>query len=192
MRNIKRAINKMVELLDLTSDKAPKEDMPLFMQNLLLEIKRPGVHLNVRIFILKILVNNPQLFQRFATHWFEPLCHYIVQKETGGKGFHYFLRDLCTMIISWNFVPNDTPKNRELCTQVVNTLIKCSADKAKLIFNTNIQIVAALIHRWRKLIAINKPNITKMINSQVAADKKAAAGKEPRKHKMEDEEMSEE
>lgn len=90
---------------------------------------------------------------------------YITEKNNGGKGFHYFMRDLCTLLISWkDFVPEDSSKNKQLCTQVINTLVKYSADKTKMIFNTNIQIVGSLLHRWRKgLVALNKDILTNMI-----------------------------
>lgn len=67
-------------------------------------------------------------------------------------------------------------KNKLLCTNVINTLAKYSADKAKMIFNTNIrkynsflpfnyiEIVASLVHKWRKLIAFNKDTLAMMIN----------------------------
>lgn len=155
----------MVDLFNSSTWEQDRAHMPLFMQNLNQEIRREGVHINVRIFILKILINNPTLFAPYASEWFEPVCKYITEKNNGGKGFHYFMRDLCTMIISWNYVPDETVgKNKVVCTSVVNTLVKCAADKAKLIFNTNIQIVAALIHRWRKLIALGKTTLTKMIS----------------------------
>ena len=75
----------------------------------------------------------------YAKDWFEPICKYIVDKNNGGSGFHYFLRDLTTMLVSWNFTPDDTSKNRALCTEAINALIKCSADKTKMVFNTNIR-----------------------------------------------------
>lgn len=84
-------------------------------------------------------------------------------KNNGGKGFHYFMRDLCTLLVSWNFTPDDSPKHKLLCTTMVNTLIKFGADKSKLIFNTNIQIIATLLHRWRRLIAVNKDTLTSMV-----------------------------
>jgi len=63
-----------------------------------------------------------------------------VEKNNGGKGFHYFMRDLCTLLISWShFTPDESSaKNKLLCTKVINTLVKYSADKTKMIFNTNI------------------------------------------------------
>jgi hypothetical protein len=63
-----------------------------------------------------------------------------VEKNNGGKGFHYFMRDLCTLLISWpHFTPEESSaKNKLFCTNVINTLVKYSADKTKMIFNTNI------------------------------------------------------
>jgi DNA-dependent protein kinase catalytic subunit len=139
MRNIKRCIDKMVELFKTQTWEQDPGTMPLFMQALNQEARRPETHINVKIFILKIVINNPTLFEPYAAHWFEPIASYICEKSNGGKGFHYFMRDLCTLLISWSkFTPEETPKNKNLCTQMVNTLVKYSADKAKMIFNTNI------------------------------------------------------
>ena len=56
MKNIKRCIDKMVDLFGKEWE-ANRSNMPLFMQALNAEIRRPDVHLNVKIFILKILIN---------------------------------------------------------------------------------------------------------------------------------------
>jgi uncharacterized membrane protein len=54
---------------------------------------------------------------------------------------------------------------KELCSKVINTLIKMSADKSKLIFNINIEIVATLLHNWRHLVTIDKVMIVKMLST---------------------------
>jgi len=140
MKNIKRCIDKMIELFSQRQWEADRSQMPLFMQSLNAEIKRPETHINVKIFILKIIINNPTLFAPYAKFWFEPIANYLVEKNNGGKGFHYFMRDLCTLLISWShFTPDESSaKNKLLCTNVINTLVKYSADKTKMIFNTNI------------------------------------------------------
>jgi uncharacterized membrane protein len=40
-----------------------------------------------------------------------------------------------------------------------------SADKSKLIFNINIEIVATLLHNWRHLVTIDKVMIVKMLST---------------------------
>jgi len=77
------------------------------------------------------------------------VCTFICSRQTGGKGFHYFLRDLATLLISWGETYTPTQRDSQLCSQVLNTLIKISADKSKIIFNINIEIVATLMHKWR-------------------------------------------
>jgi len=48
------------------------------MQELLTKANSPSTHLNVKIFILKLLVNNPEVFKVFAQHWIDPIANYIV------------------------------------------------------------------------------------------------------------------
>ncbi len=63
----------------------------------------------------------------------------MASKETGGRGLHYFMRDVCAVLLSWRaFVPENNPQNRQLCTNAVNALIKYSADKLKRVFDNNI------------------------------------------------------
>ena len=57
MRNIKRCIDRMVELFGKESWDKSRKDMPQFMQALNTEVRRPDTHINVKIFILKILIN---------------------------------------------------------------------------------------------------------------------------------------
>ena len=115
-----------------------EKQMPKFAHYLLEEFCGQDTHINIKIVILKIVTNNPKLFKPHANLWFEPICEYIINKKNGGKGFHYFLRDICTMLISWNYVPENSSKTKILLTKVINSLIPISADKIKLIFKQNI------------------------------------------------------
>jgi DNA-dependent protein kinase catalytic subunit len=44
--------------------------MPSWMSNILTKIMAPETHLNVRLFLAKIVVDRPAVFQPFATDWF--------------------------------------------------------------------------------------------------------------------------
>lgn len=74
------------------------------------------------------------------------------------------MRDICAVLLSWRaFVPENTAKNRQLCTNAVNALVKYSADKMKRVFDNNIQILGALIYKWKGLITVEKKTITTML-----------------------------
>ena len=68
------------------------------------------------------------------------------------------------MLISWNYVPESSSATKLLLTEVINSLILISADPTKLIFKQNIKIISTLMDKWRKLIAINKLAVTRMIS----------------------------
>jgi DNA-dependent protein kinase catalytic subunit len=89
----------------------------------------------------------------------------VILKENGGKGFHYFLRDLCTILVSWNYVPDHpSDSTKLLMTKVINALILISADEVKLIFKQNIKIISSLMTIWKSFILVNKSIITKMLS----------------------------
>lgn len=133
MKNIKRCIERM-KVLFAEDWSENQDDMPPFANYLLEEFCNPNTHINIKVFILKIVTNNPKLFKPHANLWFTPICNYIISKKNGGKGFHYFLRDLCTMLISWNYVPPMNQESKQLLTKVINALVLISCDKTKLIF----------------------------------------------------------
>jgi hypothetical protein len=135
------------------------DSVPAFMEILIRDISQEDIHLNIKIFILKLAVNNRELFKPYARHWFRPICTFIASRQTGGKGFHYFLRDLTILLLSWGdaYTPKDGDVASEvLCSKVVNVLIKCAPDKSKMIFNTNIDIIRQLMQRWRHLLILQK------------------------------------
>jgi len=101
------------------------------------EVSKPGVSLNTRIFILKLVTNLEDIFSPYAKFWFKPIAEYISEKKNGGVGFHYFTRDLCSLLLAfceapYNFSPNpESTEDRLLCSNIVNSLIRVSADKKK-------------------------------------------------------------
>jgi len=58
MKNVKRCLDKMQELFASAWQAAGTEELPEFMQALLRDAEAPNTHLNVKIFILKLLVNH--------------------------------------------------------------------------------------------------------------------------------------
>ena len=58
MKNIKRCLDKMQELFNKEWKENGYDNLPSFMQILYDEIMDPETHLNIKIFIFKLLVNN--------------------------------------------------------------------------------------------------------------------------------------
>jgi hypothetical protein len=103
-----------------------------------------------------MLVNNADIFKPFAKFWLEPICNFIIADKTGGKGFHYFLRDLVSLLILWSDNYKVTQEQSILVSNVINTLVRISADKNKFIFNINIELLAVLLDKWRSAVVLDK------------------------------------
>jgi hypothetical protein len=57
-----------------------------------------------------------------------------------------------------------------MCSKTVNTLIRLAADKSKIIFNINIEILAMLLHKWRSVVSIDKDMLVKMLSVPDSTD----------------------
>lgn len=93
----------IMETIDKMSTQFPLQEavMPAWMSALLEEVKKDNVSLSTRIFIIKVVLNKAQIFEKYSSQWFEVLVEYARLKENGSKFFHYFLRDVCTTLIDW-------------------------------------------------------------------------------------------
>lgn len=147
---------------ELFSKDWTKDSLPMFMQALLVQVNNTKF-LNVKVFILKLLVNNPEIFEPYAQYWIEPICNYITGKQKNGKGFHYFHRDLATLLITWSKSYTVTQEQSALLSKVINTIIRLAADKHKVIFNINIEMLAVLMSNWRAVVVIEKDQLVKML-----------------------------
>jgi hypothetical protein len=151
-------------------------EMPQWMQILHADLSNPTHSLSVKIFIIKLILNRPRVFERWGIEWFEPIVSVICSPKNGGVGFHYFLRDICTLFLyDWeNFYPNT--KERQ-ATHFLNHLIKVGADTRKNIFSSNYEIISKICEKWRSLVIIEHKYIEGMIKRQAkpGEDKEAVA-----------------
>lgn len=56
------------------------------------------------MFIAKLIINRPKVFQPYAKFWLSGLTQFIVRGEHGGRGLHSFAVDLVVTVLSWSSV----------------------------------------------------------------------------------------
>ena len=91
---------------------------------------------------------------------------YSTEKNTGGKGFHYFLRDIASVIISHIDQISKlefSKENIEIASEYINHLIKLSGDNKNIIFKTNLRLITELIEKLKNYIYLNKKTILDML-----------------------------
>ena len=156
-----------IDAMNLQFSKEWKSDkMPEWMKNIYNDYKI--LNNSAKLFILKLIINRPNIFYPYAAVWFEYIAEYVISKDTGGKGLHYFLRDICSVLISFSDkLDYNNDKTIKYWNEILNWLVKYSADKRRLIFTHNISIIGRLIEKWRDHITeLNEGMIWKMLNSK--------------------------
>ena len=167
----------LLKVIDTLNDKFGSElkddKMPGWMERLFNDyssdiMEKPNINPSAKLFILKLIINRPNVFQPYANHWFSHLADYVVSKDTGGKGLHYFLRDVCTILINFSdSIDLENDSNKQKCNEILNCLIKYAADKRKLIFTHNISIIGKLMEKWKQCITeLNEVMLGKMLNAK--------------------------
>jgi hypothetical protein len=120
--------------------------------------------LNYRIFLLKLLMNRPEIFKQYREIFAQYLLEYLGLAQTGGAGFHYYLRDVCTTLLTWYEVAEGqitfTIKAgatllKKLCYDGVRSLCKKLADESKPIFHLNISIFQRICHTMKNVLVID-------------------------------------
>lgn len=97
MQNILKVIDSMYEQF---SQNWKEDEMPTWMKNL--HSNYSSLNNSAKFFVLKLIINRSNIFEPYAKFWFTELADYVLSKDNGGKGLHYFLRDICTILITFS------------------------------------------------------------------------------------------
>jgi DNA-dependent protein kinase catalytic subunit len=74
--------------------------MPDWMKNLHNKMSNPDTHLNVRLFIARVILNSQNVFRPYAALWFQTL----VDLATSMAALNYFANDIVVTLLSWHDV----------------------------------------------------------------------------------------
>jgi DNA-dependent protein kinase catalytic subunit len=58
-------------------------------------------HINIKLFIAKIIINCENAFQPYADVWYRPLLEFLMRGGEFGNGMNYFIQDICVVLLTW-------------------------------------------------------------------------------------------
>ncbi|XP_074649158.1 DNA-dependent protein kinase catalytic subunit-like [Tubulanus polymorphus] len=130
--------------------------LPPWMNYLKSKLTNSTTHLNIKLFITRLMVNCEQVFRPYAKYWLGPLVQFIVCGDNGGEGIHYFIVDLVVMMLSWVTVaiPEDTITDRAMATSLVEFLMRNCHHPTLAILKNNLEMLKTLVECWKSRIDI--------------------------------------
>ncbi|XP_022778667.1 DNA-dependent protein kinase catalytic subunit-like isoform X5 [Stylophora pistillata] len=167
--NRHESMAKMISLLKHLVDKkispeqvkdVPPTDMPAWMAPLHKKIASSSTHLNIRLFIAKLIINEAKIFEAHAKFWFNPLMELILQiKDTepaGTEGINYFIVDLVVTLLSWSTtaIPEDSHNDRHLASRLLGFLMSRTRHRHRSLFRNNLEIVKSVVEIWKSILHV--------------------------------------
>ncbi|XP_036359180.1 DNA-dependent protein kinase catalytic subunit isoform X2 [Octopus sinensis] len=147
----------------------PKEnkEMPPWMNYLRKKFIASSTHLNIKLFIAKLIVNTAEIFEKYASFWVLPLSEFIILGNFEEKGINYFVLDIIVMILSWgeHSIPGDTSKDRYVASSLVQFIIRNIYNANRTIFRNNLKLLEALVGLWKARIDIPYKLLYEMMTS---------------------------
>ncbi|EGG13650.1 DNA-dependent protein kinase subunit [Cavenderia fasciculata] len=146
----------MLHIIDIYQDKfkldSNSNEMPKWMTELYNKAKD------------SLLINRPQYFEKYHRQWIPLLIDYVISPATGGKGFHYFIRDVCLIILKWpNIYSLENQKSYNSIIQsnisrFINYLFKNAYAANRQIHRNNLNIIKLFVERWKGIFTVDKKN----------------------------------
>ena len=123
-------------------------------------LQNKDVHINVRLFLSKIITLRPVMFENSAIDLFSPLIDICTNPQLG-KGIHYFARDVCLCLLKWKTqqLPPSGADSEASISKLLTFLVRNVSHSAKHIFRANLELVKLFVERWRGRATINKKDL---------------------------------
>lgn len=147
--------------------------MPSWMQKIFNVVADSLTELNIRLFLVRMVLNVPELFTLYAPAWLEKIIETVMEATrsvSSGKEaeFNYLMRDCCNLILGeWKDVSPSSLKAGTM-SRFLATLIELSPHTVSMIMQDNISLVTQLIFLWKDSVTIDMSTIEKFLFSNKA------------------------
>lgn len=130
-------------------------------------------HPNILLFLGKLIINRPYIFEPYANEWIEPLISLALSSSIS-KSFNYYFRDLCiTLLLKWPTVMPNGAAQQRLTSLMFNQMIANVIYPSRFIIHCNIDIIKLFVERWKGNFIPSK----KLILDMIAYDEKRSASR---------------
>ncbi|POM68244.1 Hypothetical protein PHPALM_15621, partial [Phytophthora palmivora] len=143
-----------------------KQTMPGWMKKIFDVLVDTSAALNVRLFLVKMVLDVPDVFSMYASSWLHPMMEALLDGNASQKApeFNYMLRDCCNLVLSsWKDVSvssfNDT------VSRFVIELVKFCPVRNNVIRTSNALLITELIAIWKDYMNIDVSLLITFLNS---------------------------
>ncbi|XP_066926586.1 DNA-dependent protein kinase catalytic subunit-like [Clytia hemisphaerica] len=156
----------------------PPPPLPSWMVYLQKKLASRDTHVNIKLFIAKLIINEPKIFEPYGTYWYPSLVDLILSSHIPGPPINYFTIDLVVVMLSWSKtnIPPDTVVSRNMCSSLLEYLVKYTHHTNRSVLKNNLQVIKTLLQVWKDRLQIPYQLIHTFFNNQDSEKKDNSTG----------------
>ena len=153
-----------------TEQERKTSKLPSWMISLKAKLMDPTTDTNIKLFILRLILNTSDVFEPFANHFLADILSLITNESLWPKGkiLNYFFMDLTVMLLSWseatNTIPNGNLMERSYASSLLEMLMKNLDHPRREIFRYLLDVTRVLLELWGSCVQIDYSNIHQLFS----------------------------
>lgn len=120
-------------------------------------------NIKLQVYIVKLITNYPEAFEKYAADWILPLLRFVVKGEQFGEPINYLVHDICIILIVWGrtvTLPQaQSYASRKTLYSFIDYLMQHAYHPNYAIVRSNIQIIKGVYENWGNLCHV--PTVSK-------------------------------
>lgn len=145
--------NRITPIYD--KDQMPTE-MPPWLQFIHRKISDYNTHENVKLFLIRGIINTKNVFKSYAKFLYTPLISFIVNSTTlCSDGYiDYFTLDLMVLLLSWHTFGIPESSDRKIVNKLFEKLMKNCYHDNRPVLKNNLELLKTMTECWKPLIEV--------------------------------------
>ena len=147
--------------------------LPSWMESLKSKLADGPTERNVKLFILRLILNCNEIFQPFTKHFLFDILSLITTEHVwpNEQIVNYFSLDLTAMLLSWSestsIIPNGSLMERNFVSTLFEELVKGLDQSRREIFRYILDVIRLLVELWKSCLNINYATVYKFFSKMI-------------------------
>ncbi|XP_065336911.1 DNA-dependent protein kinase catalytic subunit-like [Cloeon dipterum] len=133
------------------------DELPAWMSNIKKTLEDPSTKPNVKLFLVKVMLNTEDVFRPYAAKWIEVICT-VANEKALGKHANYILTDTVSMMLGWHDVATPSPSNalqKMEASNLLSFLMRLSVYVRRDIAKYYLELIKTMLEVWKPCLTVD-------------------------------------
>ncbi len=145
--------------------------LPVWMKFMKDKLESPASEANVKMFILRLILNCRETFKPYARFFVKTIMSVITSEELWSEGtdvVNYFSLDLIIMLLSWSDVyspDKDSIMEKNLASRILDSLANAAKHPKREVFRHILNVIQWMLSAWKPALTIIYASVHKLFSN---------------------------